>query len=114
MGSELLQAIQAHLTKNMRLSQPAIERLLVLARRNIGQNIHQLVAQLDADPDQAVRAAHALKGNLANLGLTDLSHKISKLEQDIREGRFDEVRQRVLGVDEALEVFINRDTTIRR
>lgn len=102
MAEDLLTVVTEHLAGTMQLPQPAIDRLLVLARRNIAENIQDLLDRFATDRDVAVRAAHSLKGNLANLGLTALSHTAYALERDVREGLTENVRQRVLDLAESL------------
>lgn len=54
------------------------------------------------NPAACAEAAHALKGNLLNLGLDDLAHIADKLCAQARQGRLDNAGQAILTLALAL------------
>lgn len=116
--NQMIEGVRRRLAVEMELEPDEIEEVLAIARQTLTESLGalnqalspRLAAHAPDEFDQSVRAAraaHALKGNLLNLGLENLAASAQQLEAMIVEGAYDRARESVTPIARALLPLLN-------
>ncbi len=91
MEEDLGSRVRNHLSTTYRLQPEQVDQLLVTSARSLSEHLDKALAALDAEDSELLReAAHGLKGNLLNLGLSEHAQTAAMIEQ--RAGAGEETR----------------------
>ncbi len=86
-----------------------IEKLVVMFEQNAHKQMEQIHVALDAnDGAQASFAAHAMKSSAGQVGALEAHRILSRIEAHSKEGRLDEARQSLAGLDDILPSSIEQ------
>ncbi len=106
MAQTLKEKVTAHLKETVGLGDSDVAELLALGQGVVAQALKDFPALLQAaDLLALAEAAHALKGNLLNMGLDDLAELAKAIEAGAKTGDLDLVRVNVEGLESALAQF---------
>ena len=74
--------VRAHLSATYKLQPEQVDQLLVTSARSLSEHLDKALAALAAEDSELLReAAHGLKGNLLNLGLSEHAQTAAMIEQ---------------------------------
>jgi HPt (histidine-containing phosphotransfer) domain-containing protein len=86
MTDSLSETIKKHLIQEYGLNSEDVDMVYAASVESIKQNIQDL-ENIDQAPDKsASRLAHTLKGNLLNMGLSEIAQLARELEEELIQG----------------------------
>lgn len=106
MSKSLRERVTDHLIEAMGLAEADVVELLALAQTLAAEALASIQAQLAAgDLAALIESAHALKGNLLNMGLEELAALAKEMEAGAKAGDLETVTRAAKGLQDALEQF---------
>ncbi len=100
---EIVAQVRTHLSRTYKLQSEQVDQLLVTSARSLSEHLDRALAALEAEDGELLRAAaHGLKGNLLNLGLTEQAQTAAFIEQRAHDGETRSCRRRLISLKTAL------------
>ena len=95
--------VRNHLSATYKLQPEQVDQLLVTSARSLSGHLDKALAALEAEDSELLReAAHGLKGNLLNLGLSEHAQTAAMIEQQAASKEIHSCRQPLKSLQAAL------------